>query len=230
MIEVICDDGVFKAKGSFSLGIVGTFVNNDFDGEAIHFDEDLLDAILEEDDFVCEPFLSQINFDDPEKIAKILTDYYNQKEREVAKNAKQISDCVLYHLFSDMEGCGYPFWEIPEAVLPGYLENHTKDEYDTIVYCHASCSNGGGISGLYEYFNRKPNNGTIEKPDVEALIRKLYPMFNLDGFISSFKTEGLHFNGEFMSFQFSDGWGAKLACAAYDELDESFTSTDWHNN
>lgn len=225
MIEVICDDGVFKAKGSFSLGIVGTFVNEDFDGEAIQFDEDLLDAILDEDDF-CEPFLEQINSDDPDEIAKVLADYYNQKERDIAANAKQINDCVLYHLFSDMEGCGYPFWEIPEAVLPGYLEKFGKDEYNSAVYCHTD----GDIMGLHEYFDRKPNNGTVEKPDVEALVRKLYPMFNLDGFIKSFKTEGLHFNGEYLSFQFSDGWGAKLACAAYDELDENFTSTDWHNN
>lgn len=220
MIEVICEDGVFKAKGSFTLGILGTFVNEDFDGEEIHFDEDLLEAIVEDGE------LDFIETDDPDEIAKVLAEYYNEKERKVAENAKQISDCILYHLFRDMEGCGYPFWEIPEAVLPGYLENHAKDEYDTVVYCHTD----GDISGLYKYFDRKPNNGMEEKPDVEALIKKLYPMFNLDGFIKSFKREGLYFNGEYMSFQFSDGWGAKLACAAYDELDEDFTFTDWHNN
>lgn len=229
MIEVICEDGVFKAKGSFSLGILGTFVNEDFDGEAIHFDEDLLDAILDEDDF-CEPFLPLIKSENPDEIAKVLAEYYNQKERKVAENSKQISDCILYHLFRDMEGCGYPFWGIPEAVLPGYLENRAKDEYDTVVYCHTD----GDIQSLCKYFERKPNNGDIEKvgekPDIEALIRKLYPMFNLDGFIKSFKREGLHFNGEYMSFQFSDGWGAELACAAYGELDENFTFTDWHNH
>lgn len=220
MIEVICEDGVFKAKGSFTLGILGTFVNEDFDGEEIHFDEDLLEAIVEDGE------LDFIETDDPDEIAKVLAEYYNEKERKVAENAKQINDCILYHLFADMEACGYPFWEIPEAVLPGYLENHAKDEYDTVVYCHTD----GDIQSLYKYFDRKPNNGMEEKPDVEALIKKLYPMFNLDGFIKSFKREGLYFNGEYMSFQFSDGWGAKLACAAYDELDEDFTFTDWHNN
>lgn len=224
MLEIICDDGVFKAKGSFTLGILGTFVNEDFDGEEIQFDEDLLDAILDEDDF-CEPFLSKISSDDPDEIAKVLTEYYNEKERKVAENAKQISDCILYHLFADMEACGYPFWEISEAVLPGFLEGHSKQECGDIVY-----KTDGTISDLYKYFEHKPINGTEEKPDVEAMIKKLYPMFNLDGFIKSFKREGLHFNGEYMSFQFSDGWGAKLACAAYDELDEDFTFTDWHND
>ncbi|MCM1101006.1 MAG: leucine-rich repeat domain-containing protein [Acetatifactor muris] len=224
-ISVICEDGVFKAKGSFSLGILGTFGNNDFDDEQIQFDEDLLDAILDEDDF-CEPFLPQIKSDDPDVIAKVLTEYYSQKERDIAANAKQINDCILYHLFADMEGCHYPFWEIPDAVLPGFLENHSRDDLESVVYCHAD----GGIQGLYEYFNNKPNNGTMEKPDVEELIRRLYPMFDLDGFIKSFKREELHFNGEYLSFQFSDGWGAKLACAAYDELDGNFTSTDWHND
>lgn len=31
MIGVICRDGVFKAEGSFSPGIAGTFVNGEFD-------------------------------------------------------------------------------------------------------------------------------------------------------------------------------------------------------
>lgn len=226
MIEVICEDGIFKAKGSFSLGIAGTFVNEDFDGEMISFSEDMLDQILESDDFFVEPLLPFIKSDDPDEIAKGLTEYYNQKEREIAANEKEINDCILFHLFNDMEACGYPFWEIKEALLPGYLEKYSEDEYDDIVYCHQD----GSIYGLYEYFDDNPNNGTLEKPDVEALIRRLYPMFNLDGFIKSFKPEGLDFNGKFMSFQFSDGWGAQLACAAYDELDENFTFTDWHNH
>lgn len=221
MIEVICDDGVFKAKGSFSLGIAGTFVNEDFDGEAITFDEDLLDEISEDNDFL-EPFIES---DDPDEIAKGLAEYYNQKEREAAENIKQINGCILYHLFEDMELCGFPFWEIDEAVLPGYPEKYGRDE-DNNVYCLTD----GKISGLYEYFDGKPNNGTIEKPDVEALVRKLYPMFNLDGFIKSIKPERLYLLGESISFQFSDGWGGRIACAAYDELDENFTSTDWHNN
>lgn len=221
MIEVICDDGVFKAKGSFSLGIAGSFVNEDFDGEAIAFDEDMLDEILEDDDFL--PFIKS---DDPDEIAKGLAEYYNQKEREAAENMKQINGCILYHLFENMEMCGYPFWEIEEAVLPGYLEKYGKDEYNSVVYCHTD----DNISGLCEYFDGEPNNGTIEKPDVEALVRKLYPMFDLDGFIKSIKPERLYLLGESISFQFSDGWGGRIACAAYDELDEDFTSTDWHNN
>lgn len=223
MIEVICVDGVFKAKGSFSLGIAGTFVNEDFDGEAITFDEDMLDEILEGD---VEPLMPFIKSDDPDEIAKGLAEYYNQKEHEAAENIKQINGCILYYIFENLEMCAYPFWEIEEAVLPEYLEKYGKDEYGSVVYCHTD----GNISGLYEYFDRKPNNGTVEKPDVEALVRKLYPMFNLDGFIKSIKPEHLYFNGQFISFQFSDGWGARIACAAYDELDENFTSTDWHNN
>ena len=45
MIEVIYDDGSFKAKGSFSLGVAGVFTNDDFDVGTIAFDEDLLDEI-----------------------------------------------------------------------------------------------------------------------------------------------------------------------------------------
>lgn len=226
MIEVICDKGILKAKGSFSLGIAGSFVNKDFDGEMISFDEDALDQILESDDFFVKPLLPFIKSDDPDEIAKGLAEYYNQKEREVASNVKEINDCILFHIFNDIEACSYPFWEIKETVLPGYLEKYGEDEYDSVVYCHTD----EDIMGLSEYFENKPNNGTIEKPDVEALIRKLYPMFNLDGFIKSLEPECLYFDGKFISFQFSDGWGKQLACAAYDELDENFTFTDWHNH
>lgn len=224
MIEVICTDGVFKAKGSFSLGIAGTFVNEDFDGEAITFDEDMLDQILESDDFFVEPLKPFIKSDDPDVIAKGLAGYYNQKEREAAENVKQINGNILFRIFENLEACGYPFWEIKDAILPGYLERYGEDEYEKLVY-----GGGDAIWKLEEYFDRKPNNGTIEKPDVEALVRKLYPMFNLDGFIKSIEPECLYFSGKYISFQFSDGWGAKIACAAYDELDEDFTFTDWHN-
>lgn len=228
MIEAAYIDGKFKAKGSFSFGIAGVYTNEDFDDGLINFDEDLLDYIKDRDDFFVKPLLPFIKSDDPNEIAKNIEEYYNQKEREIAANAKQINDNILYRLFDDMEACGYPFWEIEEAVLPGYLEKYNEDEYDSVVYCH---NEDGLDSGrLYEFFDEKPNNGELKKPDVEALIRKLYPMFNLDGFIKSFEPECLYFNGRYMSFQFSDGWGAQLACAAYDELDENFTFTDWHNH
>lgn len=220
MIEVIFKDEVFKAKGSFSLGIAGVFVNEDFDDEMITFSEDMLDQINDRDDV--EPLLPFIKSDDPDEIAKGLAEYCNQKEREIAANAKQINDCILYHLFADMEGCGYPFWEIKGAVLPDHPQKYGANK----VYS----SKNGNITMLSYYFDDKPNNGTLDKPDVEAVIRRLYPMFNLDGFIKSFEPESLYFNGKFISFQFSDGWGAKLACGAYDELDENFTFTDWHNH
>lgn len=226
MIEVIFKDGTFKAKGSFSLGIAGVSVNEDFDGRMITFDRFMYNYIKDRDSYYVEPILPFIKSDDPDEIAKNLADYYNQKEREIAANAKQINDCILYRLFDDFEGCAEPFWEIPEAVLPGYLEEYDEDEYEDVVYCHRE----GVVHNLYQYFEDKPNNGTIEKPDAEALIRKLYPMFNLDGFIKSFKPEGVCFDGRFMEFQFSDEWGAELACAAYDKLDENFTFNEWHNH
>ncbi len=226
MIEVIYKDGSFKAKGTFSLGIAGVFANEDFDGETIMFDEDLIDYIEDRDEFFVEPLLPFIKSNDPNEIAKNLAEYYNQKEREIAENEKQINSNILYRLFSDMEACSYPFWEIKEAVLPGYLEKYGEDDYYDVVYCH----NDDGIDSLSGYFEDNPNNGTTEKPDVEAMIRKLYPMFNLDGFIRSFEPESLYFEGRDISFQFSDGWGARLACAAYDRLDENFKFTDWHNH
>ena len=79
-------------------------------------------------------------------------------------------------------------------------------------------------------FYEKPNNGTMQKTDVEGKLRKMYPMFNFDGLYQSIIPEGICLDGRFLKFQFSDGWGAQLLECAYDRFDENFTSCEWHNH
>lgn len=225
MIEVAFEDEAFKAKGSFSLGIAWVFTNEDFGREMIMIDEDILDLLEERDEYFVGSLLPFIKSDDPDEIAKALTEYYNQKEREIAANSKQINDSILHRLFWDIEGCSYPFREIPGAVSADFLEAHKGEDLAKIVY------SGKKVAADYDdCFDDLPNNGSVDKPDIEAKIREVYPMFNLDDFIKSFKPESLFLNGNFISFRFSDGWGAELACGAYDELDENFAFTDWHNH
>ena len=230
MIEVICKDGKFLVKGSFSLGIAGNFVNEDFDGNMIEIRDSLEEVEKElnnENSWSYQPLLAYLKSGNIEgdSIAKGLEEYYNQKEVEAQQNIKQINDCILFHLFENLENCGYPFWEIEEAILPGSLEGCDMDNLEGVVYSY-----DGGVYEWENDFYEKPNNGTVSKIDVEGNLRKMFPMFNFDGLYQSIIPEGISFHGRFMEFQFSDGWGGDLFECAYDRFDENFTSCDWHNH
>ena len=230
MIQVIYENGQFLVKGTFSLGIAGVYENKDFGDEQIEISDDLeyiLEELKNENSFDYQPLFPYLKDkgEDGASIAKGLEDYYNQKEAEIKENVKQINDCILFHLFWNLEGCAYPFWEIEEAIIPGSLANYDMDNLEDEIY--------DTEESVYDWSNEfwdKPNNGTIQKTDVEGKLRKMFPMFNFDGLYQSIIQEGISLNGRFMSFQFSDGWGAQLLECAYDRFDEKFTSCEWHNH
>lgn len=225
MIEVICVEDAFLVKGSLSFGIAGVFENKDFteDGAIILDDtpSDLLEA-LRQGNSLYQPLLPYLHGKgDGAAIAQGLADYYNQKEQEIQKHIKQINDCILYHLFENLENCEYPFWEIEQAVLPGSLEGVDLDSiYDTEE----------SVSDWWEEFYEKPNNGTLSKTDVEGKLRAMFPMFDFDGLYRSIIPMEIALSGRFIEVTFSDGWGQELLCGAYDRFDENFTSCDWHNH
>lgn len=226
MIEVICVDGEFLVKGTFSLGIIGVFENKDFteDGEITINDtlSDILEELDEEESFYYEPLKPYLRGkQDGAAIAQGLADYYNQKEKEAQENIKQINDCVLYNLFEHLEMCEFPFWETEEAIIPGSLEGVDIDSiYDTEE----------NVFDWQNDFYEQPNNGTMQKIDVEGKLRSMFPMFDFDGLYRSIISEGMVLNGRFIEVQFSDGWGGDFFGSAYDRFDENFTSCEWNNN
>ena len=224
MIEITYSDGKFVAKGTFSLGIAGVFENKDSGDSVIKIQDtlqDILEELKKEDSCTYQPLFPYVKGkEDGTAIARGLTDYYNQKEKEAQKNIKQINDCILCHLFEHLEDCEYPFWEIEEAIIPGSFDGQATDAvYDTDEYVYK----------WSDEFYRKPNNGTLCKTDVEGKLRNMFPMFNFDGLYQSMIPEYIVFHGRFMMFQFSDGWGGELFCSAADCFDENFTSCEWHN-
>lgn len=229
MIEVIFRNNKFLVKGTYFLGIAGTYVNEDFGGNMLEVSnslEEILNDLDDKEHFFFKPLIPFFpeGKRDGDSIAKGLETYYNLMENEIKKNIKQINDNILYNLFEDLESCRYPFWEIEEAVIPGTLEGYDMNNLLEQIYA------GENTFKWVDDFYNTPNNGTVKKVDLEGKLRKKYPMFNFDGLYQSIKPEGISFDGRFMSFQFSDGWGGELLEAAYDELDENFASTDWHNH
>jgi len=231
MLSIICKDGKFFAKGSIDLGLAGLYTSDTFEDNKItimysSYDE-LCQALEEGDIFLFEPILPYLYKVEKSEtgFAKALEIYYNEKLEELGKHIKEVDNCLWINLFENLLDCSYPFWEIKEAILPEY-----KDRYDEEYYEDLYGKNSERIYEMFEAFVDQPNNGTVEKPDVEAELRKMFPMFNFDGLRETIKPENIAFSGKYMSFQCSDAWGKELLCGAYDELDEEFTFTDWHNH
>lgn len=230
MISVICRDGKFLAKGTFSIGIAGTFENMDY-GEGnieIEYDLDTTFRHMDSGYSWMEPLKSVLENvpKDGDSVAKALEDYYNNKELMIKNNVKQINDYFLYRLIRNFADCEYPFWETYEAVLPEFRDKYSDKDFEAI-YDNDELNNA--IYALCDDFNESPNDGSVEKTDVEGLARNLFPMFNFDGLIQSINPDDLNFSGGMLQVQFSDSWGYNFFCSAYEEFDENLAPHDWHN-
>lgn len=230
MVQVICRDGKFFVKGTFDMGLAGFYENKEFEDEAIQIENDLDDMIegLDEKDYMwmnpLKPIFEKVPRDG-DSFAKALEDYINEKEVMVQKNRKQLNDYFLYHLISNFLDCAYPFWENENAILPEY-KHETEEDFEEIY----NDEKLDVIDDLCKEFDDAPNDGSVKKTDVEALAKKLFPMFDFDGLIKSIEPGVLGFDGAWLAVEFSDGWGGlDFYCSAYEKFDENLAPHDWHN-
>ena len=155
-------------------------------------------------------------------LSACLTAYFNAFEEKIRKNRKQVNDTFLIRAFEDWEACGCPFWEIGGLTRKKFLppdpdENVYEPHWDE-------------MRALELAYDGSPNDGTREKADVEAVLRKNFPALNWDALLASIVPEYLSLEDGKIAFQCSDGFGAELLCGAYDVLDESLTFREWHNH
>ena len=229
MIEVKVIDNEFVIKGSFSLGIAGTYVNEEFGSDQIQILDDYEDVIEDYTEghyawHVLEPFLAGKELNE-ETVSRAIGEYYNAVEIKVQECIQQINSNLLVNVFDDYVGCGKKFWEIEGAYIKEKMPKCQENAYFEVI-CEPYLDE---ISALYDEYDGTPNNNTLEKKDVEARLREMFPMFNMDALIQSVKPEHLTLGGKKFSFQCSDSWDSQIMCGAYDKLDEDFTFTDWHN-
>ena len=227
MVSVKIENGKFLAKGNFDMGMAGVFENKEFGQGNIEIEYEVEDFIKDLDsDYSWMNGIKDIFKTvqkDEEALAKAMEDYLNNKEAWVQKNIKHFNDYFLYQLILNFVDCGYPFWETEDAILPEFAE---KEEFE---YVYEDGEISSAIYALDEEFREKPIDGVAQKTDVEALARKLFPMFNFDGLMASITPDILNFNGSWMQVQFSDGWDNEFYCSAYEEFDENMIPRDWHN-
>lgn len=231
MINIIHKDGEFLVKGTFSFGIAGTNENKEYGTEQIELLymslEDIIDAIDEDDDFMYEGLLEPLKQTnkDADKIAEVLTNYYNEREAVIKKNEVQINNYFLIQLFSNIIDCAYPFWEIEQTILPEWKEKYTPEDYEKMLDEYAD-----EITAMANEYYESPNDGSMEKTDVYKRLKEMFPMFDFQGLIATIKPEGVCFEGSNLCVQFSDDWGCDLYCAAYERFDEQLVPHEWHNH
>lgn len=231
MVQVICRDGKFLAKGTFDMGLAGLYENKDFEDEAIQI-EDSLDEMIRGLDERNYPWMQPLKpvFEkvprDGDSMAKALENYINGKETIVQKNRKQINDYFLYQLISNFVDCAYPFWENENAILPEY-KHYQEEDFEKL---YEDDKLDTTVGALWDEFDRAPNDGSVKKTDVEALAKELFPMFDFDGLIKSIRPGVVAFKGAWFVVEFSDGWGGlDFYCSAYGKFDENLAPRDWHN-
>ena len=138
-------------------------------------------------------------------------------------NIKLVNNEFLYSVYDWMIGTGTEYWEheeltVPEAVPDDPDFDHYKQAYDA----------QSEVLKDLQYF--MPNDGSVQKTDVEAFIRKYLPTFHLDNFIKGIISNGLTVHDSFITFDCDDDFDQCILCCASDEITEKdLTFRDWHN-
>jgi hypothetical protein len=211
MVQVKLEQDDFHVYGTFDFGYMGLYHDDD-----ISIMEDVTG--IREWETVSEAL--DIDTCTDEEIADFLTNYINGLEAKIQKNIKLLNDNFLIMIFDDMYQCGNEFWETEGLYLPEFMPDDPETVYDAA---------SDEIDNLMRIFSSTPNDGTVEKPDAEAILRELFPMFAFDAFISGLKADSIGLMDRYISFQCTDSFGGAIACGAYDNLDSNLNFTDWHN-
>lgn len=193
-------------KGSFDFGYAGTYTD-----DQISF-VDTLDEIRE---WKAVPADAS-----DEEILSYLNTYFNAFQEKILHNIKQVNDNFLLWLLVEMDAVGNEFWKIPALTVSSELPEDPQESYKR---------SADTLERIRQEYVYSPNDGSMEKSDVEAFIRQNYPMLNLDGLLNAVVPECVCLMEGHVSFQCSDNLGLEILCSAYDELDENLAFTDWHN-
>ncbi|MCM1384005.1 MAG: hypothetical protein NC243_05575 [Lachnoclostridium sp.] len=210
MIKINLNDDELQVMGTFDFGYIGKFKDDEIS---------IVDTIDEIRDWelVCDNLSEDCS---DEEIVELITEYFNNFEKKIQDNIKNVNGDFLLHVMSDMYHVANEFWTVKELVTDESMICEGIDPYKA----HAS-----EFAELSDKYMDTPNNGSIDKSGIEAKLREYFPLFHFDTFLENVIPESVGLSDGFISFQCSDGFGNKILCGAYDELDEELRFTDWHN-
>lgn len=216
MITIQIQNKEVKVQGTFNMGYMGVYKDDDISLGAGDSLEDIKLWDILSDNLDMEHCTN-------EDIARFLTDYFNEFEKKIQQNSKQVNDNFLINVFSNMADCGLAFWENEKITIQDKLPDDPEEKVYQPYWEE--------MDEILTEYDDVPNDGSLKKTDVEALIRKNFPMLDLDALLTSIEPECLNLDDGCICFQCFDNFDFdhKIMCAAYDELDENLAFSDWHN-
>ncbi len=213
-INITLNNKEFVVTGTVNMGYMGTYTDKNID---------LIENIekVRSWNIVKENLADDCSDND---IVEYLNTYFNEYIEKIDKNIKLINDTFLLRIFLEMSSSWAMFWDVNELVIEEYMPDMDDDDALENIY-----SQDEELDRLKQQCLETPNDGSVRKDDVEAILRKGFPMFNFDVFLHNINPEYLNLNDGGISFQCSDKFGKNILCGAYDALDDKLCFTDWHN-
>lgn len=156
------------------------------------------------------------SYEDGQSVSLVLENYYNQKIQDLNDNIKQFNDCIWSKLFGYLMDIGWAFWENEETIAPEY---RGQDWEEVVMHIYED-KQEEIYALLREYTDGSPNNGTIQKVDIEKKMREYFYMFNFDGLKENINCKHLGLYFSLLQFEFEDNWGQELFCSAVGTLKE----------
>ena len=99
----------FAQSGAFDLGYLGCYEAKKIE---VSFDiEDISDGMKR-----------IINAEmKPKEIAKKLSQFYQERQKNLLENQKEINNDFLQYIFNDVTDCEYPFWEAENGEIESFI-------------------------------------------------------------------------------------------------------------
>ncbi|WP_238917462.1 hypothetical protein [Clostridium sp. YIM B02555] len=206
----------FVKSGAFDLGYLGCYEAKKIE---VEFDiEDIPDGL---ENIVNSEMKQKV-------IAKKLSQFYQERQKELLENQNEINNTFLQYIFNDITDCEYPFWETENGEIESFIIKRKMPKNPEDVFSSEVLDKIGQAS---EEYYEKPNDGSIKKTDMKLIISECFPMIKIKSLIDLIEPEYLVFNGANVSFQCSsDVCGGMLICSAYAEIHKDNSFWDWHNH
>ena len=206
----------FAQSGAFDLGYLGCYEAKKIE---VNFD---IEDISDEMEKIINAEMK------PKEIANKLSQFYQERQKNLLENQKEINNDFLQYIFNDVTDCEYPFWEAEDGEIESFIIKRKMLKNPEEVFSNDVLDKIGQVS---EEYYEKPNDGSIEKTDMEQIIAECFPMIKIKSLIDSIEPEYLVFDGINISFQCSsDVCGGMLICSAYAEIKADNSFWDWHNH
>lgn len=225
MFEItLKDNNEFCFKGEFSIGFLGTFIDN-------NVTVDLSNEFLVK--------IGACGIDKKTDLHKI-NQYFIRRQEEIKDNIGIIENTFLKFLFNDYFSCGDSFWadtdtdELCSFIIKEKMPKLEEDErYSNFVYAEKVFTSESdeafyqGKNPDYDEIDDFLNNLSL---DMKEYIKTYFPMISYDIFIKSIKEESCNLFDETISFCCSNPeCGYCSICAAAAEIREGFILGDWHH-